>query len=722
MSYRAFVFMAALAGLLGAIADTRAATITIVNLDAAGEGFNDATLVAPEGGNTGTTRGAQRLQLFQAAANVWAARLQSNITIKVGANFDPLTPCDTNGGVLGSAGPTDLYSAPSGLPRPNTLYVVAQVEAITAANQNGTGNELEARFNSSVDASCLGAGSRFWYGTDPAIPVPSNRVALFPVVLHEIAHGLGFISFVCVNPSGCGPADPHGSELGDLDDAWSFLTLDRGLGLRWSQMSDAQRADSMNNDPNLVWDGAAVNAALPSLQPGSTGTNGSGALRRLRLHAPATIQPGSSVSHWTNAAASPDLLMEPSLSTGVFNSVDMTVPLFQDIGWPLAGAPPNQPPVIARPASITITEDIASSITGISFADPDIGGGSLTATFSVGAGSFNSPGCVGVTSGGTATSRTLIGTLSNLNSCIGVGSFRYTTATDSTASLTMTVTANDNGNTGTGGAMTDTEMVTLNITAVNDAPVSTVPASIAVNEDVATGLTGISFADVDSGGGAITVTLSVSNGSIDSPVCAGVVVAGNATSRQLTGTLAQINACFGGANRPRFTTAPNATTNVQLTVSVSDNSNTGTGGTGNDSDALTLMVTAVNDAPSVTLPASIAILVPGTLPLRGIEVADVDSAAGNVTATLSVPIGTLSAITAGGVAVAGSGTATVVLSGNIASVAAFLASDAASYTADGNTTLTVSLNDQGNFGSGGPQAAVAMTPLVRDDLFANSFE
>ena len=41
-----------------------AATITIVNGDPAGVGFNDPTPVAPVGGNTGTTLGAQRLSLI----------------------------------------------------------------------------------------------------------------------------------------------------------------------------------------------------------------------------------------------------------------------------------------------------------------------------------------------------------------------------------------------------------------------------------------------------------------------------------------------------------------------------------------------------------------------------------------------------------------------------------------------------------------------------------
>jgi hypothetical protein len=51
--------------------DVEAAIITIVNNDAAGEGFNDPTPVAPVGGNNGTTRGAQRLIVVQRAADIW---------------------------------------------------------------------------------------------------------------------------------------------------------------------------------------------------------------------------------------------------------------------------------------------------------------------------------------------------------------------------------------------------------------------------------------------------------------------------------------------------------------------------------------------------------------------------------------------------------------------------------------------------------------------------
>jgi hypothetical protein len=60
------------ATLLAALASSSfaAATITIINIDGPGEGFNDATAAAPVGGNPGVTIGQQRLLCFQQAASI----------------------------------------------------------------------------------------------------------------------------------------------------------------------------------------------------------------------------------------------------------------------------------------------------------------------------------------------------------------------------------------------------------------------------------------------------------------------------------------------------------------------------------------------------------------------------------------------------------------------------------------------------------------------------
>ena len=82
----------------------------------------------------------------------------------------------------------------------------------------------------------------------------------------------------------------------------------------------------------------------------------------------------------------------------------------------------------------------------------------------------------------------------------------FTTASNSTSAVTLTVTSSDLGNTGSGGAQTDVDTVTLNVTAVNDAPTLGNGTLAAVNEDtpspagqsVSTIFSG-QFADVDAG-------------------------------------------------------------------------------------------------------------------------------------------------------------------------------------------------------------------------------
>lgn len=110
----AFALGLLLALLLGSGAAFGAATIVVTNGDPAGVGFNDATVVAPIGGNTGATR-QQRLVAFQAAADKWGATLTSTVTINVLAIWEVLTGSATSA-VLGSAGTTTVFRDFPGAP------------------------------------------------------------------------------------------------------------------------------------------------------------------------------------------------------------------------------------------------------------------------------------------------------------------------------------------------------------------------------------------------------------------------------------------------------------------------------------------------------------------------------------------------------------------------------------------------------------------------------
>ena len=84
---------------------------------------------------------------------------------------------------------------------------------------------------------------------------------------------------------------------------------------------------------------------------------------------------------------------------------------------------------------------------------------------------------------------TITGTVAQINALLNTNATSAVTYVDSTdtpsATSTLTLSVNDNGNTGTGGSLVSTATSTINITAVNDAPVATItPASYSNTEQV----------------------------------------------------------------------------------------------------------------------------------------------------------------------------------------------------------------------------------------------
>lgn len=242
------------AGLLAGALTAGAAVITIINADGPGEGFNDPTVVAPVGGNPGTTLGAQRLFLFAYAASIWGSVLPSPVTIEVNANFDPLT-CTSTSAVLGSAGATTVYRDFPGAPFPATWYNVALANRLFGSDlDGGTTADINARFNSTLDTAvptCLGS-TTWYYGIDG---LEGTKVELLPVLLHELAHGLGFQTFT--NGS-------TGAFLAGFPSMSDHFLLDEASALHWDVASPAQRVASAISTTGLAWDGPGVSSAAAS--------------------------------------------------------------------------------------------------------------------------------------------------------------------------------------------------------------------------------------------------------------------------------------------------------------------------------------------------------------------------------------------------------------------------------------------------------------------------
>jgi hypothetical protein len=233
-----------------------AATIVISNQDAANVGFNDPTpsVAAQQGNNPGATLGAMRLKVFEEAAKIWGGILNSNITITVDAGFES-QGCSAGSATLGQAGAT-ASSANFGAGMASTAYPIALAESLKNAEMNGGSKEIRARFNIDIDSGdpdCLG-GEGFYYGLDDNVPVGMS--ALFPVVLHELGHGLGFVALANVGPSDSGAF----VGAGGFPDTFSRNLEDEPSGKSWDEMTAAERKASALSEPDLVWKGAKVTA------------------------------------------------------------------------------------------------------------------------------------------------------------------------------------------------------------------------------------------------------------------------------------------------------------------------------------------------------------------------------------------------------------------------------------------------------------------------------
>jgi len=236
--------------LAGAASTAFAGELQIINRNLPGAGFNDTRAATPVGGNTGTTVGEQRLKAFQYAADLWGQALDGTVPVEIDASFAPLT-CSANSVTLGNARPTRFLTNNPGLP-PDIYFPVPLANQIAGVDL-WSGAEIEAMFNGAL-AECAGDGADWYYGFDGK---GGDLTDLVSVVLHELAHGLGFTTLL--DPS-------EGFELpSSRIDIYSTHIFDITQGKSWTDLTPAQRATSSTNIRRVVWDGANVTRAAPGV-------------------------------------------------------------------------------------------------------------------------------------------------------------------------------------------------------------------------------------------------------------------------------------------------------------------------------------------------------------------------------------------------------------------------------------------------------------------------
>jgi len=254
------------------------------------------------------------------------------------------------------------------------------------------------------------------------------------------------------------------------------------------------------------------------------------------------------------------------------------------------------------PASQSVTEDVVTAISGISFTDLDAGTVTITATFNVASGTLNATSGGGVTVTGNATDTvSLFGTIANVTSFLDAHNLTFTTASNRTTTETLQTTVFVSVTQVASGS------TTLTVTAVNDVPVNSLPAaqSVVINTSRTLSTANanrISIADVDAGNNEVEVTLTASNGTLTLSGITGLTFTtgdGNSdTTMTFRGLITAINTALDGLI---FTPTASYLGAASIQIVTDDLGNTGTGGPLTATDTLTFTV-----LPSDTIAPAVA--------------------------------------------------------------------------------------------------------------------
>lgn len=263
----------------------------------------------------------------------------------------------------------------------------------------------------------------------------------------------------------------------------------------------------------------------------------------------------------------------------------------------------NDAPVNNVPGAQSVNEDLAGGLVfsaansnAITISDVDAGAGILRVQLNATDGviTLGSQANLVVTGNGT-NQIVATGTLTDLNA--GLSGLRYTPAANFNGPATLTIATSDQGNTAhpdNASVQTDTDVVNINVVAVNDPPVNTVPAAREVDEGSPLAfLNGdaLSVADIDAGAGTIRVDLSTNStggGTLAATAAGGATVTGSGSqSVRIEGTLAAVNATLLS-----LVFQAGAPETVTLTMLTSDLGNTGLPGPLTDSDQVQITVLA----------------------------------------------------------------------------------------------------------------------------------
>lgn len=255
---------------------------------------------------------------LQYAVDIWRFYVSSTQTIRIQADWVDLKDSKA----LAEAWPAYLPRNFPNAPQSNTGYPVALAEMLAGQQFNGDSADIIISVNS--------AQTNWYFGTDGN--TPAGKFDFVSVILHEIAHGLGFL------PSFDATTYPNGSwgNLSGRDAGYKTIYDSRcifgtqhnfpayNLTNTTSYPNPSSSLYSALTSDNVFYDGDATYSFTGSALP--------------KLYAPSTWAGGSSISHLDENRYPPGDLN--SLMTVAIDSAEaihspgiMTLCMLKDLGW-----------------------------------------------------------------------------------------------------------------------------------------------------------------------------------------------------------------------------------------------------------------------------------------------------------------------------------------------------------------------------------------------------
>ena len=283
----------------------------------------------------------------QAAIDVWSANFSSSVPISVEATWGK----SSSAAILGSARPGNYFSGFKSAPDSTLWYPSALANAIAGQDLDPSSPEIVIQANSGAN----------WDQRNDGTPTRSEY-DLESVFIHELGHGLGFLS--------TNAYDPY-FKFGILDQPTPFDAF--------AQTPDGRRLSDIQSPSYDL--GTALTSTLAWTGPlGIAANNGVKPL----LYTPSRYEVGSSVSHLDEAtfsSSSVNSVMTPDLSPGeVFRSPGpLLVAMLADLrNKPPAGVtsaiplPPQNASALVGDRSTLITFGLPANVRSAQIAEYDI--------------------------------------------------------------------------------------------------------------------------------------------------------------------------------------------------------------------------------------------------------------------------------------------------------------------------------------------------------------